>query len=363
MRNKKTGKSRRARSAAILAIFSVATFGANSRALAVESRDLYCKYVMSQAAAERDQLRVPSLVTGISQPTTGEPAQLYWGVRSSISDLHKSALVMKAAQSECQLYRVTAAAELQVRYAVPKLEQQALQQRLDLIALAATELEERISESERLVASQTATRPAMYPLLAARVRLAAAKANTALATSAYVPTLEDAPLKDLLAQKRQREAEHQSALNAVTSQSNWSFAWSAGARRQLNQFFGSSLQPYGEASISYNFASRRINQHLQRAAISHGEWKQLQEGGPEYEGSALHQQLAQSVELHRTQLESLLEERKEIEKNLQLLAGVDTNAAVGFRNQLLADQILLNVDIGDISYQLEQLRSYLRDNF
>ena len=40
-----------------------------------------------------------------------------------------------------------------------------------------------------------------------------------------------------------------------------------------------------------------------------------------------------------------------------------SNAAAGFRNQLLADQLLLNFDVGDISYRIDALREFLSDNF
>ncbi len=60
---------------------------------------------------------------------------------------------------------------------------------------------------------------------------------------------------------------------------------------------------------------------------------------------------------------ALLDQDKEIESNLALVAGVDTSAAVGFRNQLMADKLLLGIDIGDTTYRLEKLRAYLRENF
>jgi hypothetical protein len=330
---------------------------------AVRSTEKYCDYVMQEAAAQRDQLRTPSLVTGMVQPTTGEAAQVYWGLSNSLSDDRKAALLMKAARADCQLYRVSESAQLLLQFSVPQLERDAVRHRLDLIHEASVKLDALIAAGESRLAAQNATRPSQYPLLAARVRLASYKANAALAMSAYVPELSETLLKQLVSQKNGRELEHQRALNAVMAQNNWNVSWSIGMRHQLSEFFSTSAVPYGEVTVSYNLASRRVDADLARAADSFVAWQGGREGEVARRSAALEEEIKESIRLHQSQLEALLEEAQEIEKNLRLLDGVDTSAADGFRNQLLADRTMLDVDIGDITYRLGRLRAFLERNF
>jgi hypothetical protein len=62
-------------------------------------------------------------------------------------------------------------------------------------------------------------------------------------------------------------------------------------------------------------------------------------------------------------LKSLQEEQKQIESNLQLVAGADTTAALDFRNQLTTAQLLLQIEIGDASFRLDRLQEFLGKNF
>jgi hypothetical protein len=45
------------------------------------------------------------------------------------------------------------------------------------------------------------------------------------------------------------------------------------------------------------------------------------------------------------------------------LEGVDTSNALAFRSQLMADQVVLGVEIGDIKFRMNQAQNYLNINF
>ena len=77
----------------------------------------------------------------------------------------------------------------------------------------------------------------------------------------------------------------------------------------------------------------------------------------------LRQQLVDSVSVQQSKLKSLQEESEQIEKNLQLVGNPDTSAALDFRNQLTAAQLLLQVETGDASFRIECLRKYLAKNY
>ena len=91
----------------------------------------YCRYLTEQAAAQRDLLMTPDAVAGVTQPNTGLPMQVVWGVSGSLSSVRKGVLTMDAARKNCELYTATTSTQQDIQYALPSLEKQALQHRLD----------------------------------------------------------------------------------------------------------------------------------------------------------------------------------------------------------------------------------------
>ena len=70
----------------------VAAFVVPAQAFAQGHNDqqAYCAYVMEQAQAQRDLLRTPTAVAGMTQPETGLPLQVVGGATLGLSELKKS---------------------------------------------------------------------------------------------------------------------------------------------------------------------------------------------------------------------------------------------------------------------------------
>jgi cell division protein FtsB len=124
-----------------------------------------------------------------------------------------------------------------------------------------------------------------------------------------------------------------------------------------------SVQPYGEVTATYNFASRAIDRHLDRSVTAYGNWKQVQEGDAARGMEVLHTQVLETVAAQESRLKTLQQESEELAGNLKLVADADTSAALDFRNQLTATQLLLEIEIGDASFRLERLRAFLVKNY
>jgi len=45
------------------------------------------------------------------------------------------------------------------------------------------------------------------------------------------------------------------------------------------------------------------------------------------------------------------------------LDNVETSNAVMFRNELLADQLILRVDVSDVQFRIAHLKQFIADNF
>jgi hypothetical protein len=334
-------------------------------ALRADDKDhqAYCRYVTEQAAAQRDLLLVPDAVAGVTQPNTGLPMQSVWGASSSLSNVRKSGLAMDAARKDCELYGAASSAQQNIQYALPSLEKQALQHRLDLIQHASESLEALLATNTKMLDAQNVTRPMAFALQTTKIKLEADRADTqSKIVGLYTPPLSDKPVKELVAEKQNGEVNERRALDKLNRQNNWDVQLSVGAHQQIGPLVGNPA-PYGEVTVTYNLASWAINKHLDRAADAYDDWKKVQEGDVIRNAEVLRQQVADSISVQESRLEALQQEQKQIESNLQLLGSADTTAAMDFHNQLSTAQLLLDIEIGDATFRLDRLKEFLGKNF
>jgi hypothetical protein len=349
--------------APLAAIFALAMLQIPAARAGDEDQQAYCKYVTQQAAAQRDLLRTPDAIGGFTQPNTGLPTQVVWGVTGSLSNVRKAGLTMDAARKDCELYTATASAQEAIQYAIPSLEKQALQNRLTLIQQASENLDTLLAATTKMVEAQNMTRPMAFALQTTRIKLEADRADTqSKIVAIYAPQLSDRPVKDLVAEKQAREEHERSAIYKLNRQNDWDVALSVGAHQQVNPLVGSP-GAYGEVTVSYNLASHAINKHLDQAAASYDDWKKVQEGDVIRNAEVLKQQLVDTISVQDNRLKSLQEQQKQIESNLQLLGRAETSAALDFGNQLSTAKLLLQIEIGDASFRLDQLKEFLSGNF
>lgn len=328
-----------------------------------EDQQTFCKYVTEEAAAQRDLLRTPNAIAGFTQPNTGLPTQLVWGVSGSLSNMRKAGLTMDEARKNCALYSASSSAQRAIQYALPNLEKEALQHRLGLIEKASENLDALLTTTKKMLDAQNVTRPMAFALQTTKIRLEADRADTQSKVGAiYTPQLSDKPVKELIAEKQSGEMNERRAINKLNRQNDWDVALSVGAHQQINPLVGNQ-GAYGEVTVSYNLASHAINKHLDQAASAYEEWKKVQEGDVIRNAEVLKLQVVSSISVQDSRLKALQQEQKQIESNLQLLREAETTAAVDFRNQLSTAQLLLEVEAGDASFRLDQLKEFLAKNF
>jgi hypothetical protein len=150
-------------------------------------------------------------------------------------------------------------------------------------------------------------------------------------------------------------------LDKLSRQSDWDVALSFGERQQVNPFDNRGV--YGAVTISYNLGSHAINKHLDQAANAYDDWKKVQQGDVTRNAEVLRQQITNGVSAQQARLQSLQDEAKQVDSNLQLVNNVDTTAALDFQNQLASTQLVLGIEMGDASFRLEQMREFLDKNY
>ena len=334
-------------------------------ALAGDTNDqlAYCAYLTQQAEAQRDLLRTPTAFGGLTQPETGLPVQIVGGASLGLSNFRKAGLAIDVARKNCELYKATTSAQQNVQYALASLEREALSHRLVLIDDASKTLNDLLDQTAKMVDAQNATRLMLFTLQTTKIKIEADRADTQSKIAAlYIPPLTDQALKDLLADKENRETNEQKALDKLARQSDWDVALSVGVHQQVNPV-AYGAQPYGTVSINYNLASHSINKHLDRTVEAYHEWKKVQEGDIVRNAEVLHQQLLDNAAAQESRLKSLQAESAEMDQNLQLVANPDTSTALDFRNQLTSARLLLQIETGDASFRLDRLREYLARNY
>ena len=153
-----------------------------------EDQQAYCAYVIEQAQAQRDLLRTPTGVVGVTQPETGLPLQVVGGATLGLADLRKAGLTMEVARKNCELYKATTGAQQEIQYALASLEREALRNRLTLIEPASKSLDALMEQTSKMVEAQNATRLMLFSLQTTKIRLNADHADTqAKLTAIYVP--------------------------------------------------------------------------------------------------------------------------------------------------------------------------------
>lgn len=349
---------------AIVSLLTISTriFAQETDADLQADQRAYCEYLWQQAMAQRDLLRTPSAISGITQPNESLPMQVLWGVSASLSDMRKAGLSMDVAQKTCEVYSATTSAQQDIQYALPNLEKQALQHRLDLIQQASENLDQLTARMARMLEAQNVTRPMLFSLQTTRIKLDSDRADTQLKIAAlHIPNPSDVPLKDLVLQKQASDAAGQKAVGKLTRQNNWDVSLSFGARQQINPLDNRGL--YGAITVSYNLASRAIDKHLDQAANAYDDWKKVQQGDVTRNAEVLRQQLTSGIRAQETRLAALQAEQTQLDNNLQLVSSSDTTAALDFANQLNSTRLLLRIEIGDATFRLDQMRDFLEKNY
>jgi peptidoglycan/xylan/chitin deacetylase (PgdA/CDA1 family) len=331
--------------------------------------EAYCKFVTEQGKGEAVLLRTPSATGGLTQPNTGTVPQAYGGVKGSLSDLRKAGLTMDVARRSCDLYKMTIEAQQTIQYSNDALQKEALQNRVNLIISAVTQLDALIRLNEQKVETGNATRISLYALQSARTHLLDQKslAERQMADKMTL-SISTSPISQLVQQKQAGEIANQRSVQKLAKAGDWDLQWEAGAHHTIKT---TSLPPaginssgtYGEATFSYNFGSRSVNKHFDAAADAYSEWKQVQTTDVSVSAEGLKNTVIKSIEAEDTRLTDLTKQQKTIDENLSLIKDATTNNAVTFLSQLQADNIVLRVEIKDAQYRKEQLENFLAYNF
>src|SRR5205814_9419613 len=68
-------------------------------------------------------------------------------------------------------------------------------------------------------------------------------------------------------------------------------------------------------------------------------------------------------DVEKNRLKDLQAQAKSVAENLSLVKDASTNVGITFQNQLIADRLVLDVDMKDAQFRLERLQDFLSYNW
>ena len=328
---------------------------------------VHCQFLKEQATAQKELLQTPSFSGGFTQPETGLPQQLVFGATQSLSNERKGGITMDVARTNCDLYSATEEANIKILFALPQIRKDVLEYRLKLIRQTSKTLDGLIAENMKRVEAQNMTKQGIYSLQSAKLRLVADQTVTLLGiTSPYIPPQNPRPLKDLIADKKGSDSANQKAMVHLQKQNSWDVSLSVGVHQQVGSSSASATNPtgpYGTVNFTYNLASRSIKKHLDQSLPVYDQWQDAEFTDVAHQADLLRMQMEESVPVEQSQLTALNEQADAIAQNLKSIENVDTDTALTFRNQLTADQLTTQIDIEDLTFQINELNEYIKNNF
>lgn len=332
---------------------------------AQDEKEAYCAYIEQQAAAQKIFLRTPGVESGVSQePISSGIPQAYAGVTNSLSGDFKARQVGRAANVDCALYRATVDAKLRVQFDMVSLQKDILQRRVDLDESAIQQIDALLNGTKPLLTEQNTTVPTIYVLEETKAKVETDIANTRLLIASFVvPSLTATPLRELVDLKQALEVQNQKAQNEVAKEDNWDAQLVLGLHHSAASPFSQRPGGYGGFRLTYNFGSRARDSRLEKAATSYGEYKKSQHDDAAYLALVLKKQVEDSIAVQEGSLVVLRGEEKKIATHIAELPSIDTNAILGFSNQLNLDKLMIGVEIRLAEYRLASLQDYLTKNF
>lgn len=314
----------------------------------------YCQYIEDKNNAKNGVLLSPDLIVRAQNATNDFPYQnnVITALSKDLVDYGKSKEVKTLIQDECNYYKLTQEAKLQIQYAIPNIQKKALYFKLKKIQMAEQQLN-TIRETVRLkITKHDDNLASLYTIDSALQKLNESereiKANLAIQQPFNIKTI---PLNLLSKKIWNAEEKRQATLNKLDKLNNWSLQIQAGAQQSLSSFSqNQAVKPYGALFLRYNLASPYNNFKTNQSLNHYTEWKAKQVNGTQRKLSRLIESIASLRAIEEERLNLLMstyQRNAELNKKLDTVDSVNANR---FKQQVMMDQIMTEVEISYLKH-------------
>ena len=346
-------------------IFLVALVGiqsANSQALDSElSADVesYCKYIEEKNKAKSNLLLAPDIIVRVQNSNNNELVQnnLVSGFSKDLSDLSKAKLVRQLIDDECQYYKLTQEAKLQIEFVIPWIQRQALFFKIKQIKAAKNKLNTLLIAIQKKIDHQNDTLHTYYQVDSLIQKLDDEERDIRVDLAIHQPPkIEHIQLDKLLNNVMLAQKKRQLTRDKLEKQYNWSVQLQAGAQQYAHENHNQSVQPYVALFLRYNIGAINSNNRMGKSLDHYMDWKSNQVNG-------IQKQLVQLTH----SIESVNSAEKQRLKHLQLsyqkydglskkLYTMESIKALHFQQQIIVDRIMMEIEIAYVKYIINLLR-------
>jgi hypothetical protein len=320
---------------------------------------LYCKYVTEKNQAKRRLLFSPDVIVQVQNTSNSYPFQNNFisGLSKNLSDLSKAKQVNQLIKDECQYYKMSQRATLQIQFAIPKVQTDALNFKLQQIKIAKNKLNNILGIIHKKIENQNDTLNSYYQVETALQKLEMADRNIRgdLAIQ-QLPKIEPLNLNKLMHDLGIAQKNRQATRNKLEKQNNWSLQLQAGAQQSLFYNQNQSVQPYLALFMRYNLGSVFANHKLDQSLTSYMNWKDRQINGMQNQLLVLIRSIAalRASELQR--LHYLKQIYKKNDGLTKKMTGIASTKADHFGQKIEVDQIMMAIEIKYVQYIIDLLK-------
>ena len=258
---------------------------------------------------------------------------------------------------ECRYYKLTQEAKLQIQYAVPSIQRQALAFKLKQIQAAKEKLNTLLSTIKKRIKHQNDTLYTYYQVDSLIQKLDDAQRDIRVSLAIDHPLkIEYIKLDELLTKLGMAQKKRESTRNNLEKQKNWSVQVQAGAQQYLPFNHTQTVQPYVALFLRYNLGSLYNNNKIDESLTRYTDWKSKRVNG-------VQKQLFQLINSINLLLVAEQERLKHLQLSYQKYDGlskqmhlVDSIKASRFSQRIEIDRLMMDIEIKYVKYMVELLR-------
>lgn len=353
----------------LLSLFSLNAMGLNQldNALASDVK-AYCQYITEKNTAKRKLLLAPDLIVRLQDSDNELLSQnnLIAALSKDLSDLAKAKYVKQLIADECRYYQLREEAKLQIAFAIPQIQRQALHYKLKQIQTAKNKLQGLLKKIQNKIDNHNDTMNNYYRVDALLQRLEDEQQtiHITLATQ-EPPRMAHVKLNQLLGQVWDAQKNRQATLNKLEKQSHWALQLQTGAQQYLssnqnvNPYQNKAVQPYVGVFLRYNLGSIASHKQMDRSLTHYMNWKNKQVNGIQEQLSKLKIAIASLKAAEQQRLNKLTQHYKKYFGFTKKLNSVDSIKALRFKQQIETDRIMMAIEISYVQCLIDLLEKII----
>jgi transcription initiation factor TFIIIB Brf1 subunit/transcription initiation factor TFIIB len=318
----------------------------------------YCKYIEEKNKARSDLLTAPDVVVWVQNANIDYPYQnnIVSALSKNLSDFGKAKQLKQLIKDECAYYRLSQEAKVQIQYAIPTIQRQALLLKLHHIRVAKSKLKEWLGKIQNRIDKKNDTLSTYYQLDALVQRLDDAERDIDVTLALQPPhEINKVRLKTLFNRLVQADKRRLATRNRLAKQDNWSLELQTGAQQNITISNNQNIQPYVAVIWRYHLGAPLSNRERDKALEQYADWKNKKVNGIQKQLLNLIYSMNELESAEQKRLEHLKQNHQKYEGVSKKMDAIDSLRAAHFKQQIEVDRIMMEVEMNYAQSRIDLL--------